>query len=119
MTADNNTFGWTLDRTAPFTKIEQLTGFREMRFDKHHHLGLGDIRLTIAQQDEIEGRIANLERENAEMREFIGDLLGRATKRRFYNALEGKLIWGVHLTAGITKKYPWLERYLENPPANR
>lgn len=27
--------------------------FKQLRFDKNHHLGLGDIRLTIAQQDEI------------------------------------------------------------------
>jgi len=27
--------------------------FRQLRFDKNHHLGLGDIRLTIAQQEEI------------------------------------------------------------------
>jgi hypothetical protein len=27
--------------------------FKQLRFDKNHHLGLGDIRLTIAEQDEI------------------------------------------------------------------
>ena len=27
--------------------------FERLRFDKAHHLGLGDIRLTIAQQEEI------------------------------------------------------------------
>lgn len=27
--------------------------FKKLRFDKNHHLGLGDIRLTIAQQEEI------------------------------------------------------------------
>ena len=27
--------------------------FEQLRFDKNHHLGLGDIRLTIGQQDEI------------------------------------------------------------------
>ena len=27
--------------------------FKQLRFDKNHHLGLGDIRITIAQQDEI------------------------------------------------------------------
>jgi len=112
MTADNNTFGWTLDRIVPFTKIEQLTGFREMRFDKHHHLGLGDIRLTIAQQDEIEGRIANLERENAEMREFIGDLLN--CMHVHYGVFVVQPVKVVRLFL----EYPWLEAYLENPPAN-
>jgi hypothetical protein len=27
--------------------------FLKLRFDKNHHLGLGDIRLTLAQQDEL------------------------------------------------------------------
>lgn len=27
--------------------------FEQLRFDKNHHLGFGDIRLTIAQQEEI------------------------------------------------------------------
>lgn len=27
--------------------------FYKLRFDKNHHLGLGDIRLTVAQQDEL------------------------------------------------------------------
>jgi hypothetical protein len=27
--------------------------FEQLRFDKNHHLGLGDIRLTISQQEEI------------------------------------------------------------------
>jgi hypothetical protein len=27
--------------------------FQQLRFDKNHHLGLGDIRLTISQQEEI------------------------------------------------------------------
>ena len=27
--------------------------FKELRFNKNHHLGLGDIRLTIGQQEEI------------------------------------------------------------------
>ena len=27
--------------------------FEQMRFDKKHHLGMGDIRLTMGQQEEI------------------------------------------------------------------
>ena len=27
--------------------------FNQLRFNKNHHLGLGDIRLTITQQDEL------------------------------------------------------------------
>ena len=32
-------------------KIEKL--FKELRMDTNYHLGLGDIRLTVAQQDRI------------------------------------------------------------------
>jgi hypothetical protein len=28
--------------------------FKKLRFDKDHHLGAGDIRLTLGQQEEIE-----------------------------------------------------------------
>lgn len=31
--------------------------FNNLRFDKSHHLGLGDIRITIAQQEEIINKI--------------------------------------------------------------
>ena len=38
----------------------KLLRFRELRFSKNHHLGLGDIRLTIAMQDEIEELIKGM-----------------------------------------------------------
>jgi hypothetical protein len=31
--------------------------FQQLRFDPNHHLGLGDIRLTLAEQEEIVERI--------------------------------------------------------------
>ena len=39
-----------------------MIDFQKLRNDPAHHLGLGDIRLTIAQQEEIEARVAELER---------------------------------------------------------
>lgn len=33
--------------------------FHKLRMDEKHHLGLGDIRLTIGQQDEICTMVAN------------------------------------------------------------
>ena len=36
--------------------------FEELRFDKNHHLGLGDIRITIAQQEEIIAEIQRLKK---------------------------------------------------------
>jgi len=38
-------------RFAVVCYLEKL--FEEYRFSEYHHLGLGDIRLTIAQQDDI------------------------------------------------------------------
>ncbi len=35
--------------------------FRALRFDTAHHLGMGDIRLTIGQQEEIEAEISALQ----------------------------------------------------------
>jgi len=35
--------------------------FRELRYDPKAHLGLGDVRLTMGQQDEISNYIAKLE----------------------------------------------------------
>lgn len=35
--------------------------FRELRFDTRHHLGLGDIRITMAQQEEIVSYVKKLE----------------------------------------------------------
>lgn len=37
-----------------------MIDFHALRFDPAHHLGMGDIRLTIAQQDEIEAEIERL-----------------------------------------------------------
>jgi hypothetical protein len=35
-----------------------MIDFKELRHDPSHHLGLGDVRLTIRQQEEIEAEIA-------------------------------------------------------------
>ena len=37
-----------------------MIDFKALRFDENHHLGLGDIRLTIGQQEEIEAEIERL-----------------------------------------------------------
>jgi len=58
-------------------------------------------------------RIKKLERQNAEMREFIGDLLGERV--RVYRVLHGdggRTIWSIQ-PESIYHKYPWLEAYLD------
>ena len=40
--------------------MSDLPNFKELRYDPDHHLGLGDVRLTIAQQDAIDAKIERL-----------------------------------------------------------
>lgn len=51
-----------------------MKSFRELRLDNNYHLGLGDIRLTIAMQDEIEREIEDLRLER-ERRIYYQDIL--------------------------------------------
>ena len=37
-----------------------MVNFKKLRFDSAHHLGLGDIRLTLGQQQEIEQIVGDL-----------------------------------------------------------
>jgi hypothetical protein len=37
-----------------------MIDLKALRFDKDHHMGLGDVRLTIDQQDEIEEKFSKL-----------------------------------------------------------
>lgn len=48
--------------------------FDELRFDRNHHMGLGDIRLTIAQQDEVVAEAERLAARLAEAERFIEEL---------------------------------------------
>lgn len=55
--------------------------FKDLRHDKNHHLGLGDVRLTIAQQEEL---IA----ENQRLREALGEILNAASASGNLNGYE-------------------------------
>ena len=41
--------------------MSDLPNFKELRHDPDHHLGLGDVRITVAQQDAIDAQIERLE----------------------------------------------------------
>lgn len=41
--------------------------FRELRFDPNHHLGMGDVRLTIDMQDEIEQEVEQLRKDKEQL----------------------------------------------------
>ena len=45
--------------------------FDELRFDRNHHMGLGDIRLTISQQDEVVAEVERLAARLAEAERII------------------------------------------------
>ena len=51
-----------------------MIDFKQLRFDKDFHLGLGDIRLTVGMQEEIDEHIAELEEQNIQL-EFALKLL--------------------------------------------
>ena len=47
--------------------MSDFPDFKKLRFDPNHHLGMGDVRITIAQQEAITDRIAELEAENEKL----------------------------------------------------
>lgn len=49
--------------------IEIKEYFKKLRFDNDHHLGLGDIRLTISQQEEIIELVKKLINQNKDERD--------------------------------------------------
>jgi len=51
-----------------------MIDFKKLRFDEAHHLGLGDIRITIGQQQELEEERAELEAENAMLRIHVEEV---------------------------------------------
>ncbi len=52
--------------------------FNALRFDSAHHLGLGDIRLTIAQQEDIAARVEAAEAEVQRLRQGLWDCFREA-----------------------------------------
>ena len=57
--------------------------FTKLRHDPNHHLGLGDIRLTVAQQHEIEVMYNKLKVERGKYKE-AKDLLHSKSKQMCY-----------------------------------
>ena len=54
------------------TDKESLTArFRAMRFNDNKHLGLGDVRLTLWEQEQIEKEFADLEARCAELKSAL------------------------------------------------
>ena len=59
-----------------------MIDFEELRFDKRFHLGLGDVRLTIAMQDEIEEEVEYLNNLLKLAYPFVNDMVGIASAAR-------------------------------------
>jgi len=58
------------------TDKESLTArFRAMRFNDNKHLGLGDVRLTLWEQEQIEKEFAELEARCAELKAALNDAI--------------------------------------------
>ena len=45
--------------------------FKRLRFDKDHHLGMGDIRLTSGQQDALENTFEAKEKKIEELKDIV------------------------------------------------
>jgi len=104
---DDKTFRWNWEEESapPFVRggVEQLLGSAPPKIRD-----LGGIGVSLCLK-----RIDDLERENAEMKAFIGDLLGERV--RVYRVLQGdggRTIWSIQ-PESIYHKYPWLEAYLD------
>ena len=59
--------------------------FKALRFSPAHHLGAGDIRITMGQQEEIEAELAAMTKERDELKKDLGFSMDEA------NGLQGKL----------------------------
>jgi hypothetical protein len=53
------------------SKIGGDAWFRGLRFNEAHHLGLGDIRLSIGQQDEIAAEFALLRKAVLQLARYV------------------------------------------------
>ena len=54
-------------------KAGKILDFNKLRFNNKHHLGLGDIRITIGQQEEIEKVVADLLKQIDELKNGGGE----------------------------------------------
>ena len=61
--------------------MSDLPDFQKLRHNPKHHLGLGDVRITVAQQEAIEQRIAELEAELTTSRKEWNSLLEKVEAR--------------------------------------
>ena len=59
----------------------KILDFNKLRFNNKHHLGLGDIRITIGQQEEIEKVVADLLRQIDEFKAGSIEKVGVEDKR--------------------------------------
>ena len=62
-------------------KAGKILDFNKLRFNNKHHLGLGDIRITIGQQEEIEKVVADLLRQIDEFKAGSIEKVGVEDKR--------------------------------------
>jgi hypothetical protein len=75
-----------MKQTAVEWLVDQL---RQLAFDQNHHIGLGDIRLTQGQLDELEEQAKVMEKEQIEDAFDIGctdeDRIGKEYYNETYN----------------------------------
>jgi len=78
------------------------------------------LRMRAAEWRNREHLVESLERDNAEMREFIGDLLEATEKWVHPTYGSFYYLWELHFRGDIVEKHPWIVGYLEKnnlPPS--
>lgn len=73
------------------TDKESLTArFRAMRFNDNKHLGLGDVRLTLWEQEQIEKEFATLRAENERLKEDAVYIYNSGYNAGHHDTVEGQ-----------------------------
>lgn len=66
-----------------------MIDFHKLRHDKNHHLGMGDVRITMAQQDELEAMLVALEKTHDLLSNLVED--GHTPKGAHYRDIIDQL----------------------------
>src|SRR3990172_6287291 len=65
--------------------------FQQLRFDKNHHLGMGDVRLSMAQTEDISSRMRSLTSELAQAQADVARYEGQV--RDYPDSYLGKIFF--------------------------
>ena len=65
------------------SEIGNADWFRNLRFDKNHHMGMGDIRLSIDQQEQLTAALAQARADVEVLLRYVDDTAGWGDQKLF------------------------------------